>query len=195
MNIAQAEQLVKFVAQAAPAQKLNDGTAAVWQAILEDVRFADAIEACGRIARKQAFIAPADIVSEVKVLKADRLDRTEMPIPNASPDDARAYAIEYRALRDAIRDGDLQGERLDAYRRGEISLTGRPALAGRQEPADVERAKRMIRDAIPRPLAEREAEADAAARAATATERARQAAELAERFPDNDPQAQEGPTP
>lgn len=180
MNIGQAEQVVKFVAQAAPAQKLNDGTAAVWHAILGGIRFADAIEACGRIARRQAWIAPADIIAEVKVIKDDRVDRIEMPVPNANPDDPKAYAAEYRAVRTAIRDGDLQGDRLDAYRRGEISLTGRPALAGRYEPADVDRAKRAIRDAIPKSSRELEAEQDAADRAATAAERERQQAALAD---------------
>ena len=52
-----------------------------------------------------------------------------MPLPNANPDDPAGYAVG-TALRLAVGRHLASDHRLEAYRRGEISLTGRPVLTG-----------------------------------------------------------------
>ena len=80
----------------------------------------------------------------------------------------------YRALRLAIADGTLAGDRLEAYRRGEISLTGRPVLTGPMSPPDPDTGPAIVREAL-----ERKQQADIARDAAerAAAEAARQAEE------------------
>lgn len=134
--------------------------------------------------RSRDFLRPADLLAAIREIRNDRIDRTEMPVPNANPDDPAAYAAEYRALRLAIADGTLDGDRLEAYRRGEISLTGRPALTGPMSDPNPETGPAIVREAL---RGQQEAaEAHSAAEAARAAamrdaeeaERARQLAAL-----------------
>lgn len=74
MNVAETTRLCRAIAGVAPAQRFEDETPALWAGILADVRLADALEAVKRLARRQAFIAPADIVGEVRAIRARRLD-------------------------------------------------------------------------------------------------------------------------
>jgi hypothetical protein len=169
-----------------PSQRFDEKTPAFWAMVLADVRYEDARQAVINLAKRPRYIEPADILDEARRIADDRLDRTEMPVPNASPDDPQAYAIEYRAVRLAIRDGDLTGDRLDAYRRGEISLTGRPALTGPLSEPNPETGPAILREVMERrrraraALAAARAEADAAELAAADAERDRQQRALAE---------------
>lgn len=74
MNVAETTRLCRTIAGVAPAQRFEDETPALWAGILTDVRLADALEAVKQLARRQAFIAPADIVAEVRTIRARRLD-------------------------------------------------------------------------------------------------------------------------
>lgn len=62
------------------------------------------------------WIDAAAIAERVKIIRADRLDRFgERPAPNVDPDDARAYAAELAAMRDAIADGAFRREHVADY--------------------------------------------------------------------------------
>ena len=92
------------------------------------------------------------------------------------------------------------GDRLEAYRRGEISLTGRPVLTGPMSPPDPDTGPAIVREAlerkqqadIARDAAERAA-AEAARRAEEA-ERARQLEALSQ-LQDETPAESEDSTP
>ena len=150
--------------------------------------------------RSRDFLRPADMLAAIREIRDDRLDRTEMPVPNASPDDPAGYAVEYRALRLAIADGTLAGDRLEAYRRGEISLTGRPVLTGPMSPPNPDTGPAIVREALERKqladLARDAAERAAAeaARRAEEAERARQLEALSQ-FQDETPAESEDSTP
>lgn len=184
MNATETARICDAISQIKPAQRLDTETPAFWAVILSDIRYEDARQAVLNLGGRQQFIDPSDIIAEVKRLRDDRVDRTEMPVPNANPDDPAAYAAEYRALRLAIADGTLTGDRLEAYRRGEISLTGRPALTGPMSDPNPETGPAIVREAL---RGQQEAaEAHSAAEAARAAamrdaeeaERARQLAAL-----------------
>ena len=134
MNATETARICDAISQIKPAQRFDTETPAFWAVILGDIRYEDARQAVLNLGGRQQFIDPSDIITEVRRIRDDRVDRTEMPVPNASPDDPAGYAVEYRALRLAIADGTLAGDRLEAYRRGEISLTGRPVLTGPLSP-------------------------------------------------------------
>ncbi|MBI4941868.1 MAG: hypothetical protein HY830_14080 [Actinobacteria bacterium] len=74
MNHDETVRLCRTIAGIAPAQAFDEHTPALWQGILVDVRLADALEAVKQLARRQSFVAPADIIAEVKTLRARRLD-------------------------------------------------------------------------------------------------------------------------
>jgi len=124
MNHTEVTKLCMAISQASPAQKFDDDTPAFWQVILEGVRYEDAREAVVRLLRRQPFVAPADIIEMVGVIRADRLDRVALPAPNVDPDDARAYQAEMVAIREAIADGRFDADR---YAAGGVTLTGVPA--------------------------------------------------------------------
>jgi hypothetical protein len=152
VNATETAKLCAAIAQSAPAQKFDDDTPAFWAVLLEDVRYEDAREAVVRLLKRQPFVAPADIVAEVKVIRDDRLDRTELPVPNVDPDDPRAHLDEIRALRSAIADGAFDA---DAYAKGDITLSGhqpRPAITAEvSKPRAVEAATRSAFRAVPAP--------------------------------------------
>lgn len=186
MNATETARICDAISQIKPSQRFDTDTPALWAVILADVRYEDARQAVLNLGGRQQYIDPSDIITEVRRIRDDRIDRTELPVPNASPDDPAAYAAEYRALRLAIADGTLAGDRLDAYRRGEISLTGRPALTGPLSDPDPTVGPAIVREALDRQQAAAEARAAAeAARAAAMrdaeeAERARQLTALAD---------------
>lgn len=174
MNATETARICDAISQIKPAQRFDTETPAFWAVILGDIRYEDARQAVLNLGGRQQFIDPSDIITEVRRIRDDRVDRTEMPVPNASPDDPAGYAVEYRALRLAIADGTLAGDRLEAYRRGEISLTGRPVLTGPMSPPDPDTGPAIVREAL-----ERKQQADIARDAAerAAAEAARRAEE------------------
>lgn len=145
MNNTETAKLCAAISQSAPAQRFDDDTPAFWAVLLADVRYQDAREAVVRLLKRQPFVAPADIVAEVRVIRDDRLDRTELPVPNVDPNDPRAHLDEIRALRTAIADGVYDA---DAYAKGDITLSGhpvRPAIGAEvHKPRAVEAAIRSF---------------------------------------------------
>ena len=200
MNATETARICDAISQIKPAQRFDTETPAFWAVILGDIRYEDARQAVLNLGGRQQFIDPSDIITEVRRIRDDRVDRTEMPVPNASPDDPAGYAVEYRALRLAIADGTLAGDRLEAYRRGEISLTGRPVLTGPMSPPDPDTGPAIVREALERKqladLARDAAERAAAeaARQAEEAERARQLEALSQ-LQDETPAESEDSTP
>jgi hypothetical protein len=98
-------RLIGLVSQISPAQKFDEYTPDAWHMLLDDIRLEDALEAVRRVGRRQAFIAPADIVTEVKLIRRTRLERADATfVPSADPA-AGSYDEQLIAHRKAIGDG------------------------------------------------------------------------------------------
>lgn len=106
MTPTEAVRLIAFVTQISPAQKFDEFTADAWHTLLEDVPFGDSLEAVKRIGRRQPFVAPADVIAEVKVIRRERLDRADASfVYCGDPDDTVEYQRQLQAHRRAIGDG------------------------------------------------------------------------------------------
>ena len=168
MNATEAGKLCNAVRSLAPSQKFELDTDLVWAAVMSDVAYADAVQAVGRLGRRQTYIAPADIIAEVRTIRCERLDGVDAITPEADPDDVRAYIAELRRIRADVANG-----------RREV-----PKSAGALEAGIPDVVREAIEAAMPRP--EQAARArNEAARQAEEAERARQMAALVE-LPDDD---------
>jgi hypothetical protein len=130
-----------------------------WHEVIGDLRFQDCIEAV-KVHRRQStdWLQVGHIRALVKQIRDDRIDRTEMPIPNVDPDDPAAGIDEIRALRKAIGDGTFDA---DAYAKGDITLSGHPArhaLGGPEvsKQRGLEVAAQRVLRAIPPPSRDEE---------------------------------------
>lgn len=124
MNLQETARLCRLVAALSPSQRFDEATPDVWVVILEDVTLADGLEAAKVLAKRQPYIAPADLVTEAKRLRVTRLERVGVPTPNVDPDDAKAYAEEQRALTAAVASGAMGHDERLQYDRGGYTLTG-----------------------------------------------------------------------
>ena len=70
-------ELTAFVSQASPSQKIDEFTSDAWYDLLDDIPFADGLAAAKRVARRQPYIAPADIRAEVRIIRRERLDHAD----------------------------------------------------------------------------------------------------------------------
>lgn len=92
--------LVRFVKALCPAQKIDEYTPDAWMLVIGDLEFADAEAAVKKLGRGQAFIAAADIATEVGRIRAARLASYVETEPDVEdPDDAQAYIDALRAGR------------------------------------------------------------------------------------------------
>ena len=96
--------LTRFVKAACPQQAIDEFTPDAWHDLLSEVRFEDAREAVRTICRKQPFIAPAEIIDEVRRIRAKRLHEAPPLVPpDLDPIETIAWLAE---ARHRIADGD-----------------------------------------------------------------------------------------
>ena len=124
MNLDETTRLCRLIAAVSPAQRMDAETPATWSVLLDDVSLSDAMECVKIIARRQPFIAPADIVAEAKRLRKARLAEVGTPTPNVDPEDTAAWIAEQRALTAAVADGRMDEAGKAEYERGGRTLTG-----------------------------------------------------------------------
>lgn len=158
MSNVQAVLLSRAIRAGWPHQRFDEATTDLWaqglRALDPPLRFEDCEAAITRLVLQREFAGPAVIVEEVRRIRDDRLDRTEMPVPNTDPDDPIAHIAEIRALRTAIADGVFDRDR---YVKGDITLSGypaRPAVTSGPEvskPRAIEAATRSMFAAPPTP--------------------------------------------
>lgn len=101
MTPVEAVKFVQFVSALWPQQRLEDETPDAWYAAgLKDVDARDAAEAATRLANHKVFISLAEILTEVKALRTERISRTPVPAPPAElTDTPGAYQA---AIQDAV---------------------------------------------------------------------------------------------
>ena len=110
MTPIEAASLCKFTTAACPQQAIDEYSPDAWAELLDDIRFEDAKVAVKAVAKRQPFVAPAEIIDEVKRLRADRVRRYFANVEPPSGLTDAAYAKWYRETVKTIADGDLAPE-------------------------------------------------------------------------------------
>lgn len=121
MTPTEAALLCRLTKSACPQQKFDEYTPDLWGELLADVRFIDAKEALMTIAARQPFVAPSEIIAEVKRIRSKRIaEFGPIPPPPAEeldPDNWRAFQQWQIDTERAIADGDLKPAELDLPKR------------------------------------------------------------------------------
>lgn len=73
MNNLETVELCNILAQVVPAQKFDEMTPLLWQPLLAGVREVDARNAVKALAKRQPFIGPHDIITEVTAMRSERV--------------------------------------------------------------------------------------------------------------------------
>ncbi|MFD7884046.1 hypothetical protein ACFV3N_16605 [Streptomyces bauhiniae] len=92
--------LLEYVAAACPAQRIGEFTPDVWGELFAPYSLDDARAAVLVVAQKQPFIAPADVITEIKARRAERIELANIVYdgdPNESGKESGA------ALREILR--------------------------------------------------------------------------------------------
>lgn len=101
MDRVETTKLVALIEAMCPAQRIADDTPAVWAGLLADVALVDALVAVKELGMRQEFIAPKDVITEVRRVRKQRtagIDEFLYLIDERIPD-VRAATI---AKREAI---------------------------------------------------------------------------------------------
>lgn len=116
MTPTEAVKFVKLVNALWPQQRLEDATPDAWYAAgLKDVDPQDAAEAAARLVKSKVFISLAEILSEVKALREQRLARVPVPPPAAElTNNQQAYKAALDQYIAEIADGRSVGQALES---------------------------------------------------------------------------------
>ncbi|MFD0052998.1 hypothetical protein ACFVHR_04640 [Streptomyces sp. NPDC127168] len=103
MNSQEAAALCRYVRALCPQQKFDEYTPDAWADILGDYQLTDAREAAAAVARRQPFVAPAEIAAEIGRIRGSRThDFVYEPPPGDSDPD---YLARLRGQLAATGDG------------------------------------------------------------------------------------------
>ena len=128
--------LAAYVKACCPQQAMGEYTPDAWHDLLGDLPLDDCRAAVMAVAKRQPFVAPAEIRAEVRKIRDDRLARTPVPAPSAElADEPGRYQMAVRREVKRIADG------LDI--RKAIGPGGKP-LPG-DPPAEWQQAREAIR--------------------------------------------------
>lgn len=104
MTPTEAVLLARYVEACCPQQRFDEYTTDAWHDLLGDLELQDCKQAAVEVARRQPFVAPAEIRAEVKRVRALRLkDFAYIPVPG--DDDPAVYLASVRAQRSAVASG------------------------------------------------------------------------------------------
>lgn len=165
MTPREAVLLTRYVKACCPQQAMDEFTPDAWFDLLGDLSMTDCKEAVQSVAMRQPFAAPAEIRAEVRNIRAERLKNSDQVIPDADPDDRRAYIAalrsNYRDLADGVPPARAVGakDHLAIASGAEVEPVDNEAVASIVAAFDARRNAAMAR---------REAEREAAVKAARA---------------------------
>jgi hypothetical protein len=99
--------LTEYIRACCPQQAIGEYTPDAWHDLLGDLSLADCKAAVAAVAKRQPFVAPAEIRAEVKTIREQRLQDTAVPADLLVPfvDDPPAYLAAVRTAETAIADG------------------------------------------------------------------------------------------
>ncbi len=128
MTIDEVRAMCLWLRKLIPHQDFDDDTPEAWTPLLTETPREDARVAVMAILRRSRYVAPLDIVDEVKRMRRERLERVGFKTiaPNVNPDDEAAQRRELLALREAIASGEFTQADRDQYELGGVRLTGEP---------------------------------------------------------------------
>jgi hypothetical protein len=107
MTPLEATTLCRLAKAMCPQQAVDEYTPDAWHMLLEDARFVDAKEALVNLARRQPFVAPSEILTEVKRIRGQRIkDFGHFDVPPEITT-SREYADFIRATNKRIADGEV----------------------------------------------------------------------------------------
>ncbi|MGW0869907.1 zinc finger domain-containing protein [Streptomyces sp. NPDC002740] len=92
--------LLEYVAAACPAQRIGEHTPDVWGELFAPYALDEARTAVLVVARQQPFVAPADVITEIKARRAERIELANIVVDG---DPAHTGAESAAALREIIR--------------------------------------------------------------------------------------------
>jgi hypothetical protein len=104
MNSEEVVKLTRYIRALAPQQKFDEYTADAWEDVLGEFSLVAAQRAAAAVARRQPFISPAEIIEVIEQQRAENASDFQgagLPaeVPDADPDDPRAYIAALRAQR------------------------------------------------------------------------------------------------
>lgn len=105
MTPTETTRLLALVAAVCPSQAIGEHTAEAWHLVLDGLDYQRACRAVIEVGKRKPFIAAADVVQETRRLAV--VERDQVPptaVPDADPDDPRAYAAALRAGRMRVPD-------------------------------------------------------------------------------------------
>lgn len=105
MNATDAITLCRYVKAACPQQAMDEYTPQAWVDAFADTNAADAQQAARDLIRRQPFVAPSEIIAEVRKIRAARIKAHGDPIPPADLDPAEELTWRQDAWR-RIGDGE-----------------------------------------------------------------------------------------
>jgi len=143
--------LTRFVRSCCPQQAMDKYTPDAWYDLLSDLDFAECQEAVKAVARRQPFVAPAEIRAEVRRARADRLARTPLPAPPAELTDKPgryqrivkaniervAAGLDVTKALEGPAPGPLPGEPPEEWKQAREGIA--PVVPHRPDPRDVAR--------------------------------------------------------
>ncbi|MEV8042412.1 hypothetical protein AB0P02_01025 [Streptomyces griseoluteus] len=100
MNSQEATALCAYVHQLCPQQRFNEHTPDVWGDVLGPYTLEDARAAVVAVASRQPFVSPAEIITEIKARRAERIELANIVVDG---DPAHTGAESAAALREIIR--------------------------------------------------------------------------------------------
>lgn len=100
MNSQEATALCAYVHQLCPAQRFNEHTPDVWGDVLAPYAIEEARAAVVAVASRQPFVAPAEIITEIRARRAERIELANIVVDG---DPTHTGAESAAALREIIR--------------------------------------------------------------------------------------------
>ncbi|MBS2548819.1 hypothetical protein KGQ19_18290 [Catenulispora sp. NL8] len=107
MTPSETVKLLRMVAAACPAMRIEEHTPEAWHMILGDQTFADCVQALRLVAREQTWIAPADLIAAIRRIRAERIERANLVYEPAGEESARDFCRRLATMRRTAADGDV----------------------------------------------------------------------------------------
>ncbi|MFF3310529.1 hypothetical protein [Streptomyces sp. NPDC002952] len=100
MTPKEAVLIAKYVASLCPQQRFNEHTPNAWGNVLAPYAFEEAQAAVDAVSARQAFVAPSEIITEIKARRAERIELANIVVDG---DPTQTGAESAAALREIIR--------------------------------------------------------------------------------------------
>lgn len=101
MNHQEAAALTRYVKACCPQQAIDEYTYDAWHDLLGDLSLQECREAVAAVARRQPFVAPAEIRAEVRRVREERIAAVALPAPDHEA--AKDPEVYKRAMQEILR--------------------------------------------------------------------------------------------